>query len=96
MLVDAPSSAKSPNHRYIRIPSSDPSDVRAQADRGDDDDSLNEIIMALDFKDRGTLGCCYYVAFEESLYVMQDVKSGGPEMVDTCSRLSKNRDCYPY
>lgn len=49
----------------------------------EDNDSLNEVIMAVDLKDRGTVGCCYYIAKEEKLCLMEDVKSGGIEIVDT-------------
>ena len=85
-----PSSTPSSYHPNIQSPTSDPSEAIIQIENGDDDDSLNEIVMALDVKDRGTLGCCYYLADEETLYVMQDIKSGGAEMIDICSRLSGN------
>ena len=45
-------------------------------------DSLNEIIMAVDMRERGTVGCSYYVAREEKLYFMDDVLSGGIEVID--------------
>jgi DNA mismatch repair protein MSH5 len=38
--------------------------------------------MAVDVRERGTVGCSYYVAREEKLYLMEDVKLGGPEVVD--------------
>ncbi|KAF2748154.1 hypothetical protein M011DRAFT_422382 [Sporormia fimetaria CBS 119925] len=38
--------------------------------------------MAVDLRERGTVGCCYYVAREETLYFMEDVKIGGLEVVD--------------
>jgi DNA mismatch repair protein MSH5 len=44
-------------------------------------DHLNEVIMAIDLRERGTVGCCYYVAMEERLYLMEDVKYGGLEVV---------------
>ena len=40
--------------------------------------------MAVDVKVRGTVGCSYYVAREEKLYFMEDVKLGGLEVVDMC------------
>lgn len=48
----------------------------------DDDDSLNEIIMAVDVRERGTVGCAYYIAAEEKLCFMEDIKLGGPDIVD--------------
>lgn len=52
----------------------------------EEDDSLNETIMAADLKDRGTVGCAYYVAREEKLYMLEDVKMGGIEVIQSCER----------
>ncbi|KAI9849063.1 MAG: MutS protein msh5 [Thelocarpon superellum] len=38
--------------------------------------------MAVDVKDRDTVGCCYFVAREETLYFMGDGKLGGQELID--------------
>lgn len=40
--------------------------------------------MAVDLKEKGTVGCAYYVAREEKLYFMEDAKLGGVDMVDAC------------
>ncbi len=56
----------------------------ATIDEREENDSLNEIIMAVDVKGRGNVGCSYYVAREEKLYFMEDVKLGGLEVVETC------------
>lgn len=53
----------------------------------EDADHLNEVIMAIDLRDRGTVGCCYYVAMEEKLYLMEDVKHGGLEIVQACKTI---------
>lgn len=50
----------------------------------EDSDSLDEVIMAVDLRDKGTVGCCYYVAREEKLYLMEDVKYGGIEVIGAC------------
>ena len=50
-----------------------------------DDDSLNEVIMALDMRSRDTVGCCYYVARQETLYLTSDIKYGGIDCIDTCT-----------
>ncbi|KAI9699119.1 MAG: MutS protein msh5 [Candelina mexicana] len=55
----------------------------AEIDDREDNDALNEVIMALDVKDRGTVGCSYYVARQEKMYFMEDVKFGGLEVIDT-------------
>jgi DNA mismatch repair protein MSH5 len=62
-------------------PSISVEDEEAAHDR-EENDSLNETIMALDMKSRGTVGCCYYVAREEKLYFMEDVKLGGLNAID--------------
>ena len=41
----------------------------ADVDNREENDSLNEVIMAVDLKERGTVGCCYYVAREEKVIV---------------------------
>ncbi|KAF2276083.1 mismatch repair protein 5 [Westerdykella ornata] len=45
-------------------------------------DTLNEVIMAVDLRERGTVGCSYYVAREEKLYFMEDAKLGGIELIN--------------
>ena len=47
-------------------------------------DMQNEIVMAVNLTDRGNVGCAYYVASNEKLYFMEDVKMGGPDVIDTC------------
>ena len=43
---------------------------------------MNETIMAIDMKERGTLGCAYYIAREEKLCLIEDVKMAGLDIVD--------------
>lgn len=43
------------------------SEHEADTSNREENDSLDEIIMAVDLKDRGTVGCCYYVAREEKV-----------------------------
>ena len=50
----------------------------------DEVDALCEIVMAVDAKGQGTVGCCYYVARDEKLYFMEDVKLGGADAVEAC------------
>ena len=61
---------------------SDLEDDKAILDREEDDDA-NEVIMAIDLRNRDTVGCCYYVAREEKLHFMGDVKFGGMDVIDT-------------
>ena len=45
-------------------------------------DLQNEVVMAVNLTDRGTVGCAYYVARDEKLYFMEDVRFGGPDVID--------------
>lgn len=49
------------------------------------DDDLEQVIVAIDMRDSGTVGCSYYSAQEEKLYLLGDIKSAGNEMIDSCS-----------
>lgn len=46
------------------------------------DDTLNEVVMAIDLQQKDTVGCCYYVARDEKLYFTEDVKLGGLAVID--------------
>ena len=48
------------------------------------DESLDVVVVALDIKERGTVGCAYYVAREERLFCMEDIDNGGMDVLDTC------------
>lgn len=54
----------------------------------DEVDALNDIIMAVDMRGRGDVGCAYYVAQEETIYCMEDVKIGGPDIVEGCKSFA--------
>lgn len=45
------------------------SEHEADTSNREENDLLDEIIMAVDLKERGTVGCCYYVAREEKVIV---------------------------
>ena len=49
---------------------------------GVESESHLERIMAIDMRERGSVGCCYYVAAKEALYLLEDVKSGSLEIID--------------
>ncbi|TVY50120.1 MutS protein-like protein [Lachnellula occidentalis] len=57
-------------------------ETEAETQQREDADSMNEVIMAIDMKG-GTIGCSYYIAREEKLCMMQDIKYGGLDTVDT-------------
>ncbi|CAI6250959.1 unnamed protein product [Periconia digitata] len=47
-----------------------------------DDDTFDEVIMAVDLQRRGTVGCSYYVVRDEKLYCMEDIQLGGVDIVE--------------
>ncbi|KAJ5987399.1 hypothetical protein N7451_011764 [Penicillium sp. IBT 35674x] len=47
------------------------------------DDDLGHVIVAIDIKDYGTVGCAYYSAEHEKMYLLGDSRSGGMETIDT-------------
>ena len=49
----------------------------------DDFESMSEVIMSIDVKERCT-GCCYYTARDETMYFMEDMKLGSLDMVENC------------
>lgn len=73
-------------HRQESLVPADPSDGP--------DESSDHIVMALDIKDRGSIGCAYYVAREERLFCMEDVPKGGLETVDKCKFVPSSQDAY--
>jgi DNA mismatch repair protein MSH5 len=73
-----------------------PAPSQAQAHRvADSDDEVDEdmeqVVMAIDRQQKGTIGCAYYVAREEKLYCLQDVINGSMETVETCGFRSMTR-----
>lgn len=58
-------------------------ETEAETERREYSDAMNEIIMAIDMRERGTIGCAYYVARDEKLCLMEDIKMAGLDIVDT-------------
>lgn len=52
-------------------------------DEGGSDD-LHEVIMALDIRDNNKLGCAWYIAREEKMYLIEDVPGGGLPVAEIC------------
>ncbi|KAK4862179.1 hypothetical protein LT330_003317 [Penicillium expansum] len=50
--------------------------------RATDDDFDDHVIAAIDMKDHGTVGCSYYSAEEEKIYLLGDSRSGDIETID--------------
>lgn len=53
----------------------------------EDDDAVNEVIMAIDMREHGSrgssLGCAYFVALEQTLYLLEDVAMATVDLVET-------------
>jgi DNA mismatch repair protein MSH5 len=56
----------------------------AAVDEDNTDETLDNVIMAIDMKEHGTVGCAYYVAREERLFCMEDIVHGGIDAVEAC------------
>lgn len=93
-----PSSSRIPRHtlgeegssqtRNTGIQSSTTADVscedRIQEDtEQNSDEDIDTVIMAIDMKDRGTLGCCYYAVREEKLYIFADARVADTTIIET-------------
>lgn len=49
------------------------------------DDDLEQVMVAIDIRESGTVGCSYYSAQEETMYLLGDMQSAGTEILDSCS-----------
>jgi DNA mismatch repair protein MSH5 len=54
-----------------------------------DDDFDDHVIAAVDMKDCSTVGCAYYSAVEEKMYLLGDSRSGGLDTMETCILLCR-------
>jgi DNA mismatch repair protein MSH5 len=81
-----PSSSRFPSSRPASSNSNsfnyDP-ESESQIREREDHDDLNQVIMAIDVNSNGTVGCTYYMAKEEKLHLLQDVKTGGDAVIDS-------------
>ncbi|CEN62376.1 hypothetical protein ASPCAL09011 [Aspergillus calidoustus] len=46
-------------------------------------EDFDQIIAAIDMREAGTVGCSWYSAHEEKLYLMEDIKFSNTEILDT-------------
>ncbi|KAL3463308.1 muts domain V-domain-containing protein [Aspergillus heterothallicus] len=56
---------------------------QAQSSRQPADEDFDQIIAAIDMREAGTVGCSYYAAHEEKLYLLEDIKHSNTEILDT-------------
>jgi hypothetical protein len=80
-----------PPNTFTCIPNGD---SNRQDIGNDSDDDLDQVIMAIDAKEGGTVGCCYYVAQEEKLHLFGDAQSGGTAIIETCECISRSIRIY--
>lgn len=77
-------------HRALHLTNKEQFDARisieqdAEINEREEDDLMNEVVMAVDLRNGGTVGCAYYVAREQKLYMTEDVGFGGIEVIDIC------------
>ena len=78
-----------PAYSYSRLSSAAASAVdvarenRTEGEEEGDSDSA-EVIMCVDMRERGTVGCCYYESSTGVLHLVEDIQCGGLEVIDTC------------
>ncbi len=84
LSLKAPSSsvAASSSHREENV-QAEIIETEDEIQAREDSDAMNEVILAIDMRDRGTIGCAYYVAREEKLCLMEDIKMAGLDIIDT-------------
>lgn len=69
-----------PTHGWFGVPSAINEDENGIDDSG-------EVVMAVDIKEKGTVGCCFYIAREERLGILGDVQFGEENLIDICKLL---------
>ena len=85
-------SAIRPASRYSHIPHDAASVVDVTQEDGaegglEEDGDLDEVIMCVDMRDRGTVGCCFYESSTGSLHLVEDIQCGGLDVIDTRGRI---------
>lgn len=60
------------------------SQAEAEASRISSEDDIGHVIVAIDMKDHGTVGCAYYSAEQERMYFLGDSRSGEFETIEAC------------
>ena len=57
------------------------------------DDVFDQVIVAIDTRDSGTVGCSYYSAREEKLYLLGDMQSSGTDVIETSMIFADGERC---
>ena len=98
-----PGSSSPPSHRLPAHPNPRFSSVTASGDditpengiegKQDEDSNSDEIVMCVDMRERGTVGCCYYESSTGSLHLVEDIQCGGLDAIGTCESLPLCTTC---
>ena len=51
----------------------------------EEDSDPDEVVMCVDMKGQGTVGCCYYESSTSSLHFIEDFQCGGLEVIECCA-----------
>jgi len=78
-----PSGSRAEVHRGPFPDTSVNTPSEGQDDADGNEDTLIEVVMAVDMTPRGIVGCCYYVARDEKLYFMEDIQCGDVDVIDS-------------
>ncbi|PSR81614.1 putative MSH5 protein [Coniella lustricola] len=81
-----PRSAVTPSSSASRLLEGQPGGTQSSVFLGDDDhepEGVDEVVMAIDMKDNGALGCAYYVAADEALFLQEDTRMAGIETIES-------------
>ena len=87
-----PGSSNSPSH----IRSAHHHSLSSVATSGvyiEEDSNPDEVIMCVDMRERGTVGCCYFESSTGSLHLVEDIQCGGLDVIDTCEYTIADRLC---
>lgn len=83
--VHFPNSQISSTSRIPALDTSLASTIDDEALEQSIDDDFGQVIVAIDMRESETIGCSYYSAQEETLYLMGDIRLAGNDTIDSCS-----------
>ncbi|KAF7512474.1 hypothetical protein GJ744_001409 [Endocarpon pusillum] len=81
--IDPPYNQASSHHHIPQDRDASQPQTYHAADNEEVDEDLEQVVMAIDRQQKGTVGCAYYVASNETLYCLQDVIDGSLEALET-------------
>ncbi|KAI0882714.1 muts domain V-domain-containing protein [Annulohypoxylon maeteangense] len=78
-----PPSSRLSSNNSVPLQGNNDNSTLEDALSSEDADALGEVIMAIDMKDNGNLGCAYYIAIDETMFLLEDVAMSGIDLVET-------------